>query len=191
MSLPPTSPEFFEEMYRNNPDPWNFAGSRYELGRYDTILRSLEGRQYAYAFEPGCSVGVLTEKLADVCDRLLSIDFSSTAVEQARARCAGRPHVEIRCASVFGTLPEPGLDLLVLSEIGYYFSPAEWAGLLDTLVDRVRPGGTVLAAHWLGHSEDHSSLGDEVHRTVRAHPLLRLEHEERPEGFRLDRLVRV
>ena len=191
MSLPQTSPEFFEAMYRSDPDPWNFSGSRYELDRYDTILKALASRRYHSAFEPGCSIGVLTEKLAGICDRLLSIDFSTTAVEQARARCAGKPHVEIRCASVFDTLPDPGLDLLVLSEIGYYFSPAEWAGLLDTLVDRVRPGGNVLAAHWLGHSRDHTSLGDEVHRVVRAHPQLRLEHEEHPEGFRLDRLVRV
>ncbi len=191
MSLPQSSPEFFEEMYRNNPDPWNFANSDYELGRYDIILRALAGRRYATAYEPGCSVGVLTEKLSGICDQLLAIDFSKTAAEQARARCAAKPNVEVCCASVFEVLPEPGLDLLVLSEIGYYFDPLDWASLLHTLVDSVRPGGTVLAAHWLGHSKDHASLGDQVHRAVRAHPMLRLEHEERPVGFRLDRLVRV
>ena len=191
MSLPQSSPEFFEEMYRNNPDPWNFSNSRYELGRYDSICSALAGRRYASAYEPGCSVGVLTEKLSGICDRLLAIDFSRTAVEQAMARCANKPNVEVRCASVLHVLPEAGLDLLVLSEIGYYFSPLEWASLLHMLVERVRPGGTVLAAHWLGHSRDHTSLGDQVHRVVRAHPLLRLEHEERPTGFRLDRLVRL
>ncbi len=191
MSLPQSSPEFFEEMYRNNPDPWNFAKSDYELGRYGIIVRALAGRRYAKAYEPGCSVGVLTEKLSGICDELLAIDFSRTAVEQARARCADKPNVEVRCASVFDVLPETGLDLLVLSEIGYYFSPREWVSLLHLLVDRVRPGGTVLAAHWLGHSIDHTSLGDQVHQVVRAHPSLRLEHEERPKGFRLDRLVRL
>ena len=40
--------------------------------------------RYASAFEPGCSIGVLTAQLAPRCDRLLACDVAAAAVESAR-----------------------------------------------------------------------------------------------------------
>jgi hypothetical protein len=58
------SKEFFEEKYRANRDPWNFSSSSYELNRYDDIARLLGDRSFNRAFEPACSIGVLTKRLA-------------------------------------------------------------------------------------------------------------------------------
>jgi len=70
MSLSPTSAEFFETMYAEREDPWEFASSQYERDRYATIVRALNNRRYQYAFEPGCSIGILTAQLARFCDRV-------------------------------------------------------------------------------------------------------------------------
>ena len=191
MTLSPTSREFFEAKYRDDPDPWHFASAPAELFRYGRIVESLSHRRYRQAFEPACSVGVLTERIAPLCDRVLAFDLSQTASDAARSRCAHLSNVDIRCASLDDLLPAPETDLLLLSEVGYYYSAAAWEHLLARLLQAVLPGTTVLAAHWLGHSNDHRIGGDEVHRIVRASPLLHLDHEERHEHFRLDLLVRI
>ncbi len=186
-----SSAEFFEAKYRKSPDPWNFSGDAYELGRYQAIISTIAHRRYRSAFEPGCSIGVLTERLAAYCESVLAADFSPTAAWQAAARCAHLENVEVIVDSVADRQPGTNFDLLVLSEIGYYFGSEDWRRISAALVKDMPKGGTVVAAHWLGHSADHRLSGDEVHAILRSHPLLSLEYEERNSAMRLDRLVRL
>ena len=186
-----TSAEFFEEKYRAEADPWNFAGSAYELGRYAATIQALADRRYRNGFEPGCSVGVLTEKLAALCDHIEAVDFAPTAIEAARQRCAALPHVTFQCTSLTDRLPVRGFDLIVLSEMGYYFTPEQWRATVKSLVDTAEPGTTMLAVHWIGRWPDHLMSGDEVHAILRENSALRLMHEERHEHFRLDRWERL
>ena len=60
----------FEDLYRVDPDPWQFATSRYEQRRYDITVACLPRARYAAAFEPGCAIGELTRRLAGRCDRV-------------------------------------------------------------------------------------------------------------------------
>jgi len=181
-----TSQQFFDAMYRHDPDPWRFASSPYELERYATIVRALSHRRYHLTFEPGCSVGVLTEQLAAFCDRIEAIDLSPTAVDRARQRCAHLPGVHIQCASLSGFLPA-SFDLLVFCEIGYYFSESPLRALLLRCLANLQPGGTLLASHWLGRSPDHILSGDAVHDVLANLPGLQVEVCERHVNFRLDR----
>ncbi len=81
-------------------------------------------------------------------------------------------------------------DLIVLSELAYYFDCDELARLAARLGDTLRNGGTLLAVHWLGISPDHILHGDEVHEILgRALPL-RHQLSQRHEGFRLDRWIK-
>ncbi|SEB71778.1 SAM-dependent methyltransferase [Terriglobus roseus] len=189
--LTTTSSEFFEAKYRGGTDPWNFAANAYEQARYRTILRALSPGRYQHAWEPGCSVGVLTEQLAGICEQVDACDFAQSAVEQARVRCAGLPGVSVYCASLTEDAPIAMFDLVVLSEIGYYFTAEEWHDQVARIAHALQPGATLLAAHWLGHSPDHIQGGDAVHAELLACPRLLLDHSERHEqadsGFRLDR----
>ena len=189
--LTTTSPEFFEAKYRGGTDPWNFAADADEQARYHTILAALAPNRFRSAWEPGCSIGALTEQLAAVCDHVDASDFAQAAVEQARVRCADLPGVHVHCASLADEAPIADFDLIVLSEIGYYFKPDEWQQQVERIASAIQPGATLLAAHWLGHSADHLQGGDAVHTTLLSHPALQHEHAERHEqkdsGFRLDR----
>lgn len=192
MSIHPTSsPAFFEDKYQRTPDPWGFAVKDEELQRYAITIAALSGRRYARAFEPGCSIGVLTQQLASLCDSVEAIDFSSTAVAQARARCAHLRHVHIECGTLATRTSVTEFDLIVLSEIGYYFDEASWLVLSTRLVRSMAPRSTLLAVHWLGHSADHCLSGDTVHHVLSQLPGLRLEHSERYSTFRLDRWVAI
>jgi SAM-dependent methyltransferase len=178
----------FEAKYRHSPDPWQFAASAYERRRYATLLRSLTQARYSRAFEPGCSVGVLTAALAERCDSLLACDIAPTAVHLARQRCVGFSNVRIDQADIARSLPTGRFDLIVFSELGYYFSAAVLAKIVRALAKRVRPGGEFVAVHWRGRSEDHVLHGDVVHALLKATLGKRCTwlKAERHREFRLD-----
>lgn len=193
--LDTTSAEFFEAKYAGDADPWNFEGAPYEQQRYQTILAALAPNRYHHAWEPGCSIGIFTAQLAMVCDRVDACDLSDTAVSRAGARCAALPGVQVRCGSLTDNAPIADYNLIVLSEIGYYFTLNDWRLQVDRIVDSMQSGATLLAAHWLGHSSDHILSGDAVHDVLSSQVSLQHEHGERyPEaegGFRLDRWRRI
>jgi SAM-dependent methyltransferase len=167
------SKDFFEEKYRRNRDPWDFARSSYELNRYDEILRLLGHRTFNRAFEPGCSVGILTERLAVRCQHLFAMDISPTATAMARQRCVQQRNV------------------IVFSEIGYYFDRDALAEIRDLLVGRLTKPGLFIGGHWLGMSEDHLLTGDEVHAVLRTSGLLAINSSQRHDGFLLESWERV
>ena len=186
-----SSPGFFEAKYKQAKDPWNFAQDAYEQGRFEKIIAALSHRRYARALEPGCSIGTLTERLAALCDLVDASDFSPTATARARERCAALANVHMSCAALTAKTRVSGYDLIVFSEIGYYFRPSKWRRVVADLVASMDSGTTVLASHWLGESDQHRQGGDEVHEILRAEPLLQLEYAERHPGFRLDRFTRL
>ena len=185
-----TNQEFFEAKYQESNDPWAFASSDYEQNRYSEILRALDHRRYSRAFEPGCSIGILTVRLASICEYVDAIDISPTAVRQARQRCAHLSNVSICCGSLPNDVPAGTFDLVLLSEIGYYFGRQELLQVGSQVVGHLEPSGVLLAVHWLGHSADHQIDGDSVHEILNHLDGLTLEYSERHVGFRIDRWVR-
>ena len=81
-------PAFFEAMYARDEDPWHFATSAYENAKYDDTLRSLPQARYESILEVGCSVGVLTRRIADRGTDVLAIDVSQRALDTASKRCS-------------------------------------------------------------------------------------------------------
>jgi SAM-dependent methyltransferase len=186
MAINTVSKEFFEAKYRASSDPWNFSSSSYERNRYAEIMRMLGKRTFDSGFEPGCSIGVLTESLAGRCRRLFAMDISPTAVAMARARCAECPNVTIVDGKLPEDMPADIFDLIVFSEIGYYFERNALAGIRDLLISRLARQGLLVGVHWLGVSADHLLTGDEVHGVLRSTNLLRMVASERHEGFLLE-----
>ncbi len=59
------SDAYFDRMYSESADPWQLQSRWYERRKYAITLALLPYARYRHAFEPGCSVGVLTEQLAE------------------------------------------------------------------------------------------------------------------------------
>ncbi len=178
---------FFESRYQSHPDPWNFAGSVYERERYRATLATLARPTYERVFEPGCSVGVLTQALSSRAQSVFACDISEVAVRRARDRCRDCANVRIEQADVgVGQLPAGTFDLIIFSEIGYYFSSQQLRALAQHLTSRLEPSGEFVAVNWLGSSPDHLLHGDEVvevlNDALACDPLGGSRHS----GFRLD-----
>jgi SAM-dependent methyltransferase len=179
-------PGSFEARYRQDADPWGFATSAYEQGKYEATIGALAGRRFPRGLELGCSIGVLTQRLAASCDTLVAIDASPTAVAAARRRTVGAGHVDARVAVLPEALPDGPWDLVVASEVLYYFPLPLLGVLLDALEATLTPGGTLLAVHFTGDAPDHRLTGDAVHETLLARPALEHTVGARGTGYRLD-----
>lgn len=159
---------YFDDMYAGSPDPWGFRSRWYEQRKRAVTLAALPDRRYHRAFEPGCSIGELTQGLAERCDRLLATDVSGVALKTAAARLADCPHVEVAQLAVPEQWPDGEWDLVVLSELGYYLDGAGRAELVRRSVGALVAGGTLLACHWRHEVSDYPATGDEVHATLAA-----------------------
>ena len=134
-------------------DPWSYVGGDYETHRYDVIVNHLPKTRFSRGFELGCSIGVLTERLGPYCDFLLGADCSPAAVAMARLRTAGAANVAIELMQAPGQLPEGRFDLIVLSEVLYFFSDADLARIASFVRERLESRGICILVNYLGDTE--------------------------------------
>ncbi len=183
MKSPVTLPQdYFDDMYTASSDPWEFETRWYETRKYALSLALLPAERYGAAFEPGCSIGVLTERLAPRCDRLLACDGAAAAVRQAAKRTASLGNVTVQRLVIPRDWPPGSFDLIVLSEFLYYFGGDDLGRVLDLGAGALRPGGNLLAVHWRHPVAEYPRTGDDVHRALRGHPgLTRLIGHQEPD----------
>ena len=160
---------YFRDLYAGSPDPWGLAERWYESRKYALSLALLPRERYEAAFEPGCSIGVLTAGLAARCDSLVSCDAVADAVKSARQRTAGLPGVRVEQRVIPADWPVGEFDLIVFSEFLYYFGDADLTQVLRLAVGALRPGGQLLAVHWRHPAPDHPRTGDDVHQALAGH----------------------
>ena len=147
----------FEALYRSNPDPWNFTTSSYEQQKYAATLSALGTRRFQMALEVGCSIGVLTERLAGRCDQLVGVDFAPSAVAAARARCAPYPNIRIEQMQVPQQWPVGQFDLILFSEVLYFLSENDLMETCAYAGRSILPGGRVLLVNYTGVTDDPGS----------------------------------
>lgn len=185
---------YFEQMYAEAADPWSLATRWYEQRKYAVTLAALPRRRYRRAFEPGCSVGVLTSLLASRCDALLATDVAPAALQATRMRLATTDvecMVELEQWALGSPWPQRRFDLVVLSEVGYYLDAPTLRSSLDAAAAALEPGGTLLCAHWRHPVADYPQTGDAVHEAVRATSGLAALGTWSDEDFLLDVFSRV
>lgn len=160
MTASALDPGYFEALYDADPDPWRFETSDYEDAKYAATLDALPRARYMGAVEVGCSVGVLTARLAPRCDALLGLDVAQAALDRAAERCRDQPQVRFALSTLPGMPPAGRFDLIMLSEVIYYFDEAGVAKLADAVKSMAEPGADVLLVHWLGPTPDYPLTGD-------------------------------
>src|SRR5690606_19626444 len=157
----------FEDLHAREEDPWEVRTSWYERRKRALTLAALPHERYAVGVEVGCSVGALAQDLLTRCGTVVAVDESSAAL----SRVTGSD----RLRTVQASLPEewalleehlPGdVDLVVLSEVGYFLSPARLRDLAGRVAELVSgaPRATVFACHWRHDIVGWPLVGDDVH----------------------------
>ncbi len=179
---------YFEAVYRKSEDPWQFETSPYESKKYAATVAALPETHYPRALEIGCSIGVLTAQLAPYCGQLIAVDTSAVALQRARQRLEANRGVVFRQLSIPQDFPEGHFDLVVLSEVGYYWGYADLALAVAKIRAALLGGGTLVLVHYTPYVPDYPLTGDEVHEAF-AESLTRdfyRVRSERAERYRLD-----
>lgn len=184
---------YFDALYSANPDPWQFETSDYEAQKYAATLAALPQDYYHCAFEIGCSIGVLTQKLATRCDSLLAVDASKLALEQASQRCQAYHHVRFQQMCVPQQYPDQKFDLTLVSEVGYYWCWDDLKKAQQLILEHLEPGGHLLLVHWTLYARDYPLSGDEVHDSFLSLVPNSLRHlaSQRQEQYRLDLFEKI
>jgi alkylation response protein AidB-like acyl-CoA dehydrogenase len=186
-SLPPS---YFQRVYERSGDPWNFETSEYEAGKYGRSLAALPRQRYKSVLEVGCSIGVFTAQLASRADSLLAVDVSEIARDAARKRCASLPGVRILRMQIPQEEPSGLFDLIVVSEVAYYWQPEDLDRAIDMFARHQSAGSHLLLVHYTKPVPDYPLTGDQVHEIWLRRPEWRLLTGELHEGYRLDLLER-
>lgn len=193
-----TDREAFDRLYAQAPDhdPWASADRRYlyQQRKYERLMSLLpQGRRFREALDLGCGLGLLSERVAPRCDRLLGLDLSPTALARARARLGGaHPYVSFEEGDVTA-LPatlDGRFDLVLAADVIYYLptpflTDGGLKGLVARLARLLTPEGLLLAAnHDFTGWDRETRLTRRIHAALRWCPALHLVGEHRFAFFR-------
>ncbi|WP_288379308.1 class I SAM-dependent methyltransferase [uncultured Massilia sp.] len=159
----------FEALYAADEDPWAVRAAWYERRKRALLLASLGKERYRSAFEPGCGNGEMSAQLAQRCERLLACDGAASAVAAARRHlhAAGVNKFRIEQRSLPAQWPrDERFDLVVISELAYYFEADVLEDMLARACAMLDAGGELALCHYL-HDFD-----DRVTGTEAAHALI-------------------
>ncbi|WP_020144367.1 bifunctional PIG-L family deacetylase/class I SAM-dependent methyltransferase [Terracoccus sp. 273MFTsu3.1] len=175
-----------DELHDSSDDPWQVRTSWYEQRKRAITLAALPRERYGRALEVGGSVGALAEDLATRCDRLVVVDESEAAVEAARSSLRGLEHVEVVSGSVPEDWPEGPFDLVVVSEVGYFLSPARLRRLVSRVDASLSDDGAVVLCHWRHPVRGWPLDGPRVHELWTGSSALPVVATHLEADFRLD-----
>jgi 2-polyprenyl-3-methyl-5-hydroxy-6-metoxy-1,4-benzoquinol methylase len=189
MTSPSRDAAHFERLYSANPDPWGFTTSAYEQAKYARSLAAIADRSYASALEVGCSIGVLSQRVAPLCERFLGVDITDMPLDAARQRCGDLPQARFLRMAIPAEWPEGPLDLVLLSEVLYFLDDSDISQIAARLRETVEPSGRVLLVNWTGTLDDpHQGIAAADRCIAETGFPITLRHMG--EGYRLDLLQR-
>lgn len=176
---------YFDALYNNNADPWQYQTRWYEKRKREICLAMMPKSHYHHAIELGCGNGVLSELLAQRCQALISIDGNQHAVQLAKERLAESPHAHViqgviptillnlerkfietdSLSSNVSTTNSP-FDLIVISEVLYYLEPNDIDTVIAWAQQNLAIGGTLLCCHWRYAIDGFAMTGETVHQRL-------------------------
>jgi peptidoglycan/xylan/chitin deacetylase (PgdA/CDA1 family) len=186
--------ENYWESVFSSKNPWEYD-NLYEQTKYEQTLDLLGNRKISTALELACAEGFFTQLLASRVDTLVATDISETAVQRAQEACSEFDNISFRQLDLIEDQIHGKFDLIVCSEVLYYFeSRRTLSKLAAKLSEHLNPGGVILMAHGLiaannpeetgfdwGHAFDARSIG----KIFAESPGLKLVEERRTDLYRI------
>jgi cyclopropane fatty-acyl-phospholipid synthase-like methyltransferase len=170
-----TKPQQVTRFFDKGGDPFGFDVNPDEQAKFRRTLEVCGEGDLGRVLEIGCAVGSFTELMAPQATDLLAIDVSEAAIEQAKERLRGIPHVHAETRSLPAEFPDGPFDLIVASDVLYYLTVDELETCLRLIEERLAPGGALVAVHYVPRVGTLLN-GDELHdflaeRTTMSHTL--------------------
>jgi SAM-dependent methyltransferase len=121
---------------------------------------------------------------------VIAFDPVPAAVDRTRAAVTDLSHVDVHIGAVPAAIPGGPADLLVYSELLYYLDDDALDATIEASAAALRPGGHLLAVHWLPWAPEAPRDGRDAHARLLAHPAFEPLVEHTDEQFLLHVLRR-
>ena len=178
---PSYSASWLKNFYKRTVDPYHFDGTPYEAEKYAHTMRLLNGRIYENALEIGAAEGIFTQLLAPICTSVLAVEVADAAVARANERLRGCTNVTFIQATLPHQMPDGQFDLIIASDVLYYFPKDVVLELLARFEEGLKPGGILFTLHYLGNFGQ-AIVGRELHDLMKRHSTLEQTHDETVAG---------
>ena len=117
----PDDTSYWDAFYAPDPDPFGFDSNPDEGTKFARTLSVCGIGRLGRVLELGCSIGTFTDLLAPLCDEVLAVDISPTAIGRATERLAHHDNVTCEVLALPTDLPGGPFDLIVASDVLYYW----------------------------------------------------------------------
>ncbi|MEO8774416.1 MAG: PIG-L family deacetylase [Gelidibacter sp.] len=154
--------KFFDTLYSENVDPWNFKHSNYELSKYQKTDEILGNKKFKKGLELGCSIGIQTRFFAKHCDELVALDISRDAIKEAQKNNGDLHNVDFLMQNIVEEFPRGPFDFISMCEIGYYFDQATLLEIFKKISENISENGQFLMVHWSSFVREFPLNGNQV-----------------------------
>jgi SAM-dependent methyltransferase len=180
---------YFDCIYAQAEDPWDFRSSPYEREKYAATIAALPRSLFEAGLEVGCSIGELSLLLAPRCKALLGVDTAAAPLKLAQTRCAEMPHVRFAQMHVPAQWPDGKFDLIVLSEVLYFLAAHDIMAISGRGAASLAAQGVVMLVNWLGRTDDPCTGDEAADRFIASIPQLGTALQQRQNDYRIDVLA--
>jgi len=132
---------------RAQRDAWGYEQRQFESRRFELIMKLASLVPARTALEVGCAEGHLTQRLSPLVRELVACDIVEEAVHRAEANCRECANVRFLCVDVRRQWPAGMFDLLIYSDVLYYFTKREVRNVVCESARHVSPNGHFLFAN--------------------------------------------
>ncbi|MBF0634277.1 MAG: class I SAM-dependent methyltransferase [Nitrospinae bacterium] len=197
-----TQNRFFVRMYFNwryrNPDPYHVSVSNYERDKMERVMASLGfEKRFGSILEIGCGEGNMTVRLASIADRVLATDISDMAVRRTRQAASPFSNVEAQRLDLLSDEAPGRHDLVVASEVLYYFEKHQLPDVHERMTACVKKGGCVALIHARALADDEQGVelkkfgARTIHEMFIGDPRYSVVHDDIQPAYRMTVLRRV
>lgn len=161
----------FESLYQSDPDPWSVGTAWYERRKRGVLMASLPHEGYGHALELGCGTGHTTRLLAWRCETVCAVDVSPTAIVECGRLLAGDGAANVQLERLnlphsWPRMANESANLVVASELAYYFSDKDLETFLSSCLQSLAIGGDWVMCHCKTEFHDTQQTTEQIHHAM-------------------------
>jgi predicted TPR repeat methyltransferase len=151
----PVTQSKYANCFTAQRDPWGYEDTPFTLEKFEGVIDLLNevcgNTRFKAAWEIGCAEGAMTARLAQICERLLAVDYIPLALERARDRCLSFGNVSFKTWDLQSDSAFDQFDLIVLTDVlGTLGGRNDIRRGRDKVVNALAPAGYLLFGEYLG-----------------------------------------
>lgn len=154
----PVTQSRYGEIFTARSDPFKYEVTGFEFEKFQAAIELLDiarnGDLFKQAWEIGCAEGVLTTRLAQICEWLSAVDFIPLALERARVRCQEFSNISFNKWDLKSDPASGPFNLIVIMDVlGSYGGRRDIGHARDKIVGALASGGYLLWSDCLGEPD--------------------------------------